>query len=154
MNLEKEKVRTLGEPSTERVVRGPKLGFIDSLQENIGLIRQHLNQPNLIVKQQKFGKMEKREVALIYYEGRVSDSLLKEVNKRINEVKATDLQDPGMLEELIEDTALIPFPQIQNTEHPDKVLAELQEGRWSSWLTARHFANGTYDDNDVSSVTG
>ena len=129
LNLEKEKVRTLGEPSTERVVRGPKLGFIESLQENIGLIRQYSNHPNLIVKQQKFGTMEKREVALIYYEGKASDSLLKEVNKRINEVKATDLQDSGMLEELIEDTALTPFPQIQNTERPDKVLAALQEGR-------------------------
>ncbi|MFJ7366730.1 spore germination protein [Peribacillus frigoritolerans] len=129
LNLEKEKNRTFGEPSTERVVRGPKMGFIESLQENIGLIRQYSNHPKLIVKQQKFGTMEKREVALIYYEGKASDSLLKEMNKRINEVKATDLQDSGMLEELIEDTSLTPFPQIQNTERPDKVLAALQEGR-------------------------
>ncbi|MBR8646250.1 spore germination protein [[Brevibacterium] frigoritolerans] len=75
---------------------------------------------------------------MIFYEGKASDSLLKEVNKRLNEVKTTDLQDSGMLEELIEDTALTPFPQIQNTERPDKVLAALQEEGWRSWLTARH----------------
>jgi spore germination protein AA len=129
LNLKKEKIRTLSESSTERVVRGPKLGFIESLQENIGLIRQYSNHLNLIVKQQKLGTLEKREVALIYYEGKASDPLLKEVNNRINGVKTTDLQDSGMLEELIEDTSFSPFPQIQNTERPDKVLAALQEGR-------------------------
>lgn len=46
-----------------------------------------------------------------------------------DDVKTTDLQDSGMLEELIEDTSFSPFPQIQNTERPDKVLAALQEGR-------------------------
>ena len=51
------------------------------------------------------------------------------MNNRINGVKTTDLQDSGMLEELIEDTSFSPFPQIQNTERPDKVLAALQEGR-------------------------
>ncbi|MES1041038.1 hypothetical protein FOA20_16395 [Peribacillus simplex] len=92
LNLEKEKNRTFGEPSTERVVRGPKLGFIESLQENIGLIRQYSNHPNLIVQQQKFGTMEKREVALIFYEGKASDSLLKEVNKRIKEGYLKDVE--------------------------------------------------------------
>ncbi|MFF5398558.1 spore germination protein [Peribacillus butanolivorans] len=140
LNLEKEKMRTFGEPSTERIVRGPKIGFIESLQENIGLIRQYSSHPSLIVKQHKIGSLEKRTIALLYYQGKASDSLLQEVNRRINKVKATDLQDSGMLEELIEDTSSSPFPQIQNTERPDKVLAALQQGRVVIMIDGSPFA--------------
>ncbi|PJN88752.1 spore germination protein [Bacillus sp. mrc49] len=140
LNLEREKTRNFTEPSTERVVRGPKMGFIESLKENIGLIRQYSSHPNLVIKQQKVGTLEKRELALIYYEGKASDRLIKEVNKRIDGVKETDLQDSGMLEELIEDTSFTPFPQIQNTERPDKVLSALQEGRVVIMIDGSPFA--------------
>lgn len=66
--------------------------------------------------------------------------MLQEVNQRINKVKSTDLQDSGMLEELIEDTASSPFPQIQNTERPDKVLAALQQGRVVIMIDGSPFA--------------
>lgn len=54
---------------------------------------------------------------------------MKEVKARLNNIKLEDIQDSGTLEELIEDNKYSPFPQIQNTERPDKVSSALFNGR-------------------------
>ncbi len=48
---------------------------------------------------------------------------------RLKNVQLEDIQDSGTLEELIEDNKYSPFPQIQNTERPDKVSSALFNGR-------------------------
>lgn len=50
----------------------------------------------------------------LYNKERVNEEVLNEVKKRLDEVKTTNLEDSGMLEELIEDSPYSPFPQLQN----------------------------------------
>ena len=48
-------------------------------------------------------------------------------------------QRSGYVEQLIEDNYLSPFPQVQSTERPDKVIAALMEGRVAILLDGTPF---------------
>ena len=65
----------------------------------------------------------------MYIDDKADPSVVSDVVKRLSEVKMDDIQDSGTLEELIEDNKYSPFPQIQNTERPDKVSSALFNGR-------------------------
>ncbi|MEH6941608.1 spore germination protein [Bacillus sp. JJ722] len=140
LKLAEKKLRTFSEPTTEQVIRGPKIGFIESLEDNIGLIRQLSNHPNLIVKFKNTGTIEKKRLAILYIKDVAQESLIQEVNKRINKILTKDFQDSGMVEDLIQDQIYSVFPQTQNTERVDRVLASLTSGKVVLLLDGSPFA--------------
>ncbi len=81
------------------------------------------------VKKFQLGRRSKTDVAVLYIEDIVNPELLNEVFKRLNNIDIDAIIDSAMLEHLIEDNYLSPFPQIENTERPDTVAASLYEGR-------------------------
>ena len=121
--------RGVGEPETETVVRGPRDGFSETLKINTTLVRRRIKDPKMKIKNLKIGRRSKTEVAILYIEDIVNPILLDEVNKRLNNIDIDAILDSSMLEHLIEDDYLSPFPQIENTERPDTVAAALYEGR-------------------------
>lgn len=121
--------RSINQPETEQVIRGPREGFIEMLTTNISLMRYRLQSPNFRVKVKKIGSVTRSKVAICYLEGIVNPALVKEVNKRLNLIEVDGILDSGYLEQFIEDNHISPFPQIQNTERPDKAVANLLEGR-------------------------
>lgn len=123
------KKRSLGDATSETVVRGPKIGFIEDLDTNLALLRQRLKNPDLKTVDMKIGLQKYTQVTIMYIDGIVQVPVLKEVKKRLKQVTIDDIQDSGVLEELIEDNVYSPFPQIQNTERPDKVASALNNGR-------------------------
>lgn len=121
--------RGVGEPETETVVRGPRDGFSETLKINTTLVRRRIKDPRLKIKINQVGRRSKTDIAIMYIEDIVNEELLKEINRRIDDVDIDAILDSSMLEYLIEDNYLSPFPQIQNTERPDSVAASLYEGR-------------------------
>lgn len=113
--------RGIEEPQSEGVLRGPRDGFVENFQTNISIIRRRMKDPNLRVETHKVGKRSKKSIAVVYIAGIAHPKLLDEVNKRL---KTIDLDDPlgsGEIEQWIEDSFLSIFPQVMNTERPDKV---------------------------------
>lgn len=121
--------RGVGEPETETVVRGPRDGFAETLKINTTLIRRRIRDPKLKIKNTQVGRRSKTDVAVMYIEDIVNEGLLKEVHRRLDNVDIDGILDSSMLEYLIEDNYLSPFPQIENTERPDTVASSLYEGR-------------------------
>ena len=121
--------RGVGEPETETVVRGPRDGFSETLKINTTLVRRRIKDPKMKVKKFQLGRRSKTDVAVLYIEDIVNPELLNEVFKRLNNIDIDVIIDSAMLEHLIEDNYLSPFPQIENTERPDTVAASLYEGR-------------------------
>lgn len=68
-------------------------------------------------------------MALCYINGVVNPELVEEVFRRLSLIDIDGVLDAGYLEQFIEDNHISPFPQIQNTERPDKAVANLLEGR-------------------------
>lgn len=121
--------RGVNQPDSETVVRGPRDGFTETLKINMTLIRRRIKDPKLKTVLTTVGRRSKTDVAIMYIEDIVSPEILEEVNKRLNQIDIDAILDSSMLEFLIEDNYLSPFPQIESTERPDSVAASLCEGR-------------------------
>ncbi len=121
--------RALDQPQTEQVIRGGRDGFIELLAVNVTLLRYRLQTPNFRIKMYSIGRLTKTKVGICYIEGVVNPALVQEVEDRLSAMDMDGIIDAGAIEQFIEDNHWTPFPQIQNTERPDKCVANLLEGR-------------------------
>lgn len=121
--------RGIEEPAAEISVRGPRDGFTETLRINTSLIRRRIRSPKLRMESITIGQVSQTDVVIVYIDGIVSDTVLKEVRNRIDRIVMDGVLESGFIEEFIEDAPWSPFPQIQNTERPDIVCASLLEGK-------------------------
>lgn len=123
------KQRSLEEPSSEPVIRGPRDGFIENISTNMGLLRSRLKTPRLKMESVTIGELSRTQVVLAYIAGIATESLIGEVRERVGRIQIDGILDSGYIEEFIEDLPYSPFPQTHSTERPDVVAAELLEGK-------------------------
>jgi hypothetical protein len=128
-NLAKFEKRAVEEPTAESVVRGPREGFTESLGVNTSLLRRKLRTPLLKMLQMQVGRYSRTEVAIAYIEGIADQTLIEEVQNRLNRIDIDGVLESAYIEELLEDQPFSIFPQIMNTERPDVAAANLLEGR-------------------------
>ncbi|WP_232229073.1 spore germination protein [Paenibacillus zanthoxyli] len=121
--------RAVEEPATEAVIRGSREGFTEHLLTNITLIRRRLRTPKLKIEGLQLGQLSKTDVAIAYLEGIADDAIVEEVRKRVNRIDIDAILESGYVEELIEDNSFSIFPQVNYTERPDKIVANLLEGK-------------------------
>ncbi|RJE48593.1 MULTISPECIES: spore germination protein [unclassified Dehalobacter] len=121
--------RSIVESDTEPGVRGPKDGFIESIDTNMSLIRRRLKTSRLKLETLEVGELTHTKIAICYIEGIVNEQLLQEVKQRLGRIKTDSILEGSYIEELIMDEQHSLFPLVQYTERPDKVTASLLEGR-------------------------
>ena len=129
VEISKWEKRSIEEPGSESVVRGPKEGFIEDISVNKVLIRRVLRNNNLVFEDYVFGKQTKTAVSLVYIKGIVNENVLEEVKKRLNTIDIDAILESEYIEELIEDSPRSIFATIGNVEKPDIVAAKILEGR-------------------------
>ncbi|MFD1360882.1 spore germination protein [Lentibacillus salinarum] len=132
--------RAIAEPVSESLIRGPREGFTENLRTNTMLIRRHIRDPNLRFQTYDIGRRSKKKLVVAYIEGIIHPDLIKEVNRRIESIDMDDAPESGFIEQWIEDSFLSPFPQLMNTERPDKVSAALLQGKVGIILDGTPFA--------------
>lgn len=120
--------RSIQEPTTQNVIRGPKEAFTESLQTNISLIIRRLKSQHLRIQNRVMGTQTQTAVSVLYLEGIADQGVVEEIHKRLDQIETDGILESGYIEELITDAALSPFPTIFNTERPDTVTAGLLEG--------------------------
>ncbi|WNQ14314.1 spore germination protein [Paenibacillus aurantius] len=129
LGLRGAQTRSVGEPETETVIRGPREGFIENLRTNTSLVRRKIKTPRLKMKPLVIGKHSNTNVVVAYLEGISDPELVKETVARLKKINIDTVLESGYLEEYIQDSAFSPFPQVQYTERPDAVAAALAQGR-------------------------
>lgn len=132
--------RSIDEPLTESVVRGSREGFVETLRTNIVLLRRRIRDPNFTMIKYNVGRRSKKDLVVIYIKGLTNQDLVDEVKRRIERIDIDDVPESGYVEQLIQDNFLSPFPQVQNTERPDRVTSALMEGRVAILLDSTPFA--------------
>ncbi|RAP77564.1 spore germination protein [Paenibacillus montanisoli] len=75
------------------------------------------------------GTEVKTKVAILYMNDIANPELVKEITKRISAIKTDLVMSPGFIEEFVEDAPFSPFPQLLNTDRPDRAAYNLMEGR-------------------------
>ncbi|MDQ8737745.1 spore germination protein [Paenibacillus sp. LHD-38] len=121
--------RSIQEPQTESLIRGPKDGFTEDIRTNSSLIRRRIRDPHLRMDSYMIGARSKKEVIVTYIEGVVHPAIVQEVKRRLLTIDIDDAEGSGFIEQWISDSFLSPFPQVMNTERPDRMSSSLLQGR-------------------------
>ena len=129
INTKKVDKRSITQPETEQVIRGPRDGFIESLETNIALLRERIPIQDFKVKPLEIGSLTKSSVCLFYIDGIANPSLIRDVEERLSRIDIDRILDAGYIEQFIQDNPRSPFPQVKNTERPDVAVGNLLEGR-------------------------
>jgi len=121
--------RSIDEPQNESVVIGPREGFIESRTTNISLIRRRLQSAKLKVVDETIGTETKTTVSVLYMEGTANSEVVKDVVERIKSIDIPALISITDFEEHMVERKYSVFPQLISTEKPDKVAANIIEGK-------------------------
>ncbi|MGP4074769.1 spore germination protein [Halobacillus sp. K22] len=124
-----EESRKVSVPEIEFSVVGPKEAFIESLDTNINLVRKRLPLPQFTVKEMTVGKITKTRVAVLYIDGIANVENVNTVTQRLNNIEFDQINDSSYISQMLADNSHSPFPQILDTERPDRVTGSLVEGK-------------------------
>jgi stage V sporulation protein AF len=122
--------RSVSEPDSERITRGARDGFVETLLYNTNLIRRRVRSPYLTCAIHSVGTKSRTDVAVVYMKDTVNTGLLNHLAQTIDSLNVTSLtMGAKSLEELlIKKHWWTPLPSIQMTERPDVAASYLTEG--------------------------
>ncbi|MCL2638505.1 MAG: spore germination protein [Oscillospiraceae bacterium] len=121
--------RGISEPGQENVIKGPKDSFIEAIRTNTALIRRRLNTPKLRFADVKLGKEAQTNAVVVYIDGIAEPEKVQEVLKRLEKVSESFIKSTSSIEEGLKDSRWSIFPQVMYTERPDKLCANIAEGK-------------------------
>ena len=122
--------RTPSESSIEKVTRGSRDSFVETLVFNTALIRRRLRDPNLRFEIVKVGDRSQTDVAVCYIKDITNPDLVQNIKDSLNEIQIDGIP---MAEKAIEEFTVKGsfwniFPKVRYTERPDVVAVHLLEG--------------------------
>lgn len=123
------KQRSINSPNNEIVIKGPQAAFVENIRTNTSLLRQFVNNENLIIENIQVGQISKTNCAVCYMKNITNNDLVAEVKYRLNNLKIDSLLSSGELEQLIVENSNTTVPLIMSTERPDKASKNLYEGK-------------------------
>ena len=122
--------RQTSEPDTDKVMRGSKDGFVETVISNIALMRRRIRDVNFTVKPFSVSRTSKADVVLCYMEDKVDHKLLRQISTRIENTKVDSLamNQQSLIEAIYPRKWYNPFPKIKYTERPDSAAANAMKG--------------------------
>ncbi len=121
--------RSITEPSSEKVLRGPREGFIESLAVNMTLIRRKIRSRDLKFHRVTVGERTRTEVCICYIDGLVHEDILNYIINKIENIYVDSILDVKYIGEFIDDNPFSLFETNNFTERPDVVMGRILEGR-------------------------
>lgn len=121
--------RAIAEPPNESVLRGPREGFVEDIEVNLGLVRKRLKTPTLALKELIVGKRTKTRVCLVFLSDVASKDVVEKIEKRIEKIDIDGIVDSYYIEEFLGNENEKFFKKIGTTEKPDVAVAKILEGR-------------------------
>lgn len=122
--------RQTAEPEGDKVMRGARDGFVETLIFNTALLRRRVRDPALTIRYLSVGSSSGTDIALCYMEGKADPDLVGKVQAKLKslETDALPMGQESLTELLIEKRWYNPFPKIRYTERPDAAAAQVLEG--------------------------
>ena len=122
--------RETQEPEGDRVMRGARDGFVETLIFNTALIRRRIRNPSLTMEYLTIGEDSRTDVVLCYMADRADRKYVERLRDKLSSIKtgALTVGHESLAECLIKTRWYNPFPKIRTTERPDAASAQLMEG--------------------------
>lgn len=121
--------RSVSEPASEAVIRGPRESFTENMRTNTSLIRRKIRNPALTFESMIIGEKTRTNVCIVYIKGVADSSLIETIRKRLSAIDTDSILESGYIEQYIEDSPGSIFATIGYTEKPDVAAAKMLEGR-------------------------
>ncbi len=122
--------RGVDEPEKDKVMRGSKDGFVETLVYNTALIRRRIRSPQLVMEMNTVGRSSRTDVVITYMSDRVEQKMLQDIKDRLNkiDIDALTMNQESLAECLYQHKWYNPFPKFKFTERPDTTAASILEG--------------------------
>ncbi len=122
--------RGVSEPEKDKVMRGSRDGFVETLIFNTALIRRRIRDPKLTMEILTAGESSHTDIAVCYMKGRVDEQMLTNIKERIQNlhVDALTMNQESLAECLYPHKWYNPFPKFKFSERPDTAAASILEG--------------------------
>lgn len=121
--------RSPEEPDIERVVRGPRDGFVETIVFNAALIRRRVRDRSLIMEPMQVGKRSKTDIIVTYIESIADQELVETIKKKLSQIKIDSvIMSEKTIEEFLFGNNMNPYPLVRYTERADTASVQLMEG--------------------------
>lgn len=122
--------RQTSEPENDKVMRGSRDGFVETMIFNTALVRRRIRDPRLTVKYKAVGSSTRTDIALLYMEHKVDRKMLTALEKKLDSLQTDSLSmgHQSLAESILPYGWLNPFPKYRATERPDAAAASILEG--------------------------
>ncbi len=122
--------RGVEEPEKDKVLRGSKDGFVETIVFNTALIRRRIRSTELVMEMMHAGKSSKTDIVICYMDNRVDHKFLEKIRDRIKNIQVDSLtmNQESLAECLYDRKWYNPFPKFKFTERPDTAAAQCLEG--------------------------
>lgn len=129
LNVLELKTRSIEEPPSESLIRGPREGFTESININISMIRRKIKTSELKFKFIELGTKSKTKIAVSYIESVALAPIVNEVFTRLQNINMDGIIDSNYIEELISDEPNFFMKTVGSSQRPDVISSKLLEGR-------------------------
>lgn len=117
------------EPDIERVVRGSRDGFVETLVFNTALTRRRVRDRTLRMEYMQVGRRSKTDIVISYIEDIADPKMVEELKESISKIDTDGIpMAEKSIEEYISGRHWNPFPTVRYTERPDTAATHLFEG--------------------------
>lgn len=122
--------RGVEEPEKDKVLRGSKDGFVETIVFNTALIRRRIRSTDLCMEMFTAGKSSQTDIVVCYMADRVDNKFLEEIKHKIRgiTVDALTMNQESLAECIYQRKWYNPFPKFKYTERPDAAAAQILEG--------------------------
>ena len=121
--------RTIAEPPTSSVLKGPREGFTEDLVTNTALLRKRLKTPDLVITKKVVGRYTQTGVCICYISSVADKKVVDQITERIDKIDIDGIIDSSYIAQLLEDKGSPLFSRVSSQEKPDIVVAKMLEGR-------------------------
>ncbi len=117
------------EPEIEKITRGARDGFVETLLFNVTLLRRRIRDPQMRSEALRIGKRSSNDVALVYMGDVANPQVVDNIRQKLQNLTAEALpMAEKTVEEFMTRTYWNPFPEVRYTERPDVASVHLLEG--------------------------
>lgn len=122
--------RTPAESNIEKVTRGSRDSFVETIVFNTALIRRRLRDPNLRFEIVKVGTRSQCDIAVTYIKDITNPDLINAVKERLNNINidGVPMAEKAIEEYIVTGSKWNPLPKVRYTERPDVAAVHLLEG--------------------------
>ena len=121
--------RGVEEPKEEKVIRGAKDAFTETIRTNTALIRRKLPSPQLVIEEVPNACPTGGKVRIVWQRGLTDETLVNEVRRRLALLDADAILTAAAIDRVLADRPRSLLPQTMSTERSDKFALNILEGR-------------------------